>query len=286
MSLDRYLYKPTGKMPPKQLSRKKDSPVASPENEVAMLAANSDAAPDPALTKALEAMTANISTMMDEKLDKMLQNITSNISHSLKEINDRVGEAEQRISSVEDASLSADQRLLALEKTTKELREQLQDFENRGRRKNLRIIGLQEKLEGANPTQFMETWIPKLLQLDTKAGRVKLERAHRLPGPQTPRLPRAMIVRFHHFSDRQRVMDAARRLKDIRLDGARIHFFPDFTAATQKRRREYDQVRKRLQNIEGARYAMMYPASLRITVNDTVKIFHSPEEASAFVDSL
>lgn len=81
-------------------------------------------------------------------------------------------------------------------------------------------------------------------------------------------------------------MDAARRLKDIRQDGARIHFFLDFAAATQKRRREYNQVRKRLQNIEGAHYAMIYPASLRITVNDTVKTFNSPEEASSFVDSL
>ena len=81
-------------------------------------------------------------------------------------------------------------------------------------------------------------------------------------------------------------MAAARRLKDIRQDGARIHFFPDFAAAIQKRWRKYDQVRKKLQNIEGAHYAMIYPFSLRITVKDTVKTFHSPEEASAFADSL
>lgn len=132
----------------------------------------------------------------------------------------------------------------------KQLTERLQDYDNRGRRKNLRIIGLQKNLEGTNPTKFVESWIPQLLQLNTKAGCVKLERAHRLPGPQTSRFPRAMIVRFHNFSDRQRVMDAARRIKE---DGARIHFFPDFAAATQKRRRESDQVRKKLQNIEGAR---------------------------------
>lgn len=128
--------------------------------------------------------------------------------------------------------------------------------------------------------------IPQLLELDTKAGRVKLERAHRLPSPQTSRFTRAVIVRFHNFSDRQRVIDVARRLTDIRQDGAKIHFFPDFAAITQKRRHEYDQVRKKLQNIEGARYAMIYPAFLRITVNDAVKTFHSPEEASAYFDSL
>lgn len=51
---------------------------------------------------------------------------------------------------VENASTDAEQHLLVLEKTAKELTERLQDYENRVRCKNLRIIGLQEKLEGTN----------------------------------------------------------------------------------------------------------------------------------------
>lgn len=81
-------------------------------------------------------------------------------------------------------------------------------------------------------------------------------------------------------------MEAARRLKEIRVDSSRIHFFPDFSAATQKRRREFDQVRKKLQNIDGARYALIYPASLRIMVNNAVKTFSCPEEAAKFVETL
>ncbi|MED6285589.1 hypothetical protein CHARACLAT_030755 [Characodon lateralis] len=46
----------------------------------------------------------------------------------------------------------------------------------------------------------MESWIPKLLQLDSN---IKLERAHKLPGPQTSRFSRAMMVRYHSFSDAQ-----------------------------------------------------------------------------------
>ena len=201
-----------------------------------------------------------------KKLEKMLHDITTNISQILKEVTDCVSEGEQRVVVVENVSTDADQRLLALEKTAREMTKQLHDYENRGRCKNLRIIGLQERLKGINPTMYMESWIPQFLELDTKAGWVKLERAHRLPSPHTSRFPRAMIVRLHNFSDWQRVMDAARRLKDIWQDGARI--------------------RKKLQNIEGARYAMIYPASLGITVSDMIKTFHSPEEASAFVDSL
>ena len=91
---------------------------------------------------------------MDEKLEKMLHDITTNISQCLKEVTDRVSEAEQRILVIENMSTYADQHLLALEKTVRELTEQLPDYENRGRRKNLRIICLQERLEGTNPTTF------------------------------------------------------------------------------------------------------------------------------------
>lgn len=294
MSLDKLWSKAASKMPPKNTTKKKDvQPTTPPRVGDPKLAGgasppstNVSREADPGLTGALEVMTANIAQMMDEKLDKMALDIKANISQSLREVTERVGEAEQRILVMEDASADTGKRLLSLEKTVNELTERLQDYENRSRRKNLRIIGLPEKLEGTNTTTFMETWIPEILQLDTKSGRIKLERAHRLQGPETSRFPRAIIARFHNFSDRQRVMDAARRLKDIRVEGTRIHFFPDFAAATQRKRREFDQVRRRLQNIEGARYAMIYPASLKIMVNNTAKMFHSPEQASLFVDSL
>ncbi len=134
-------------------------------------------------------------------------------SQSLKEVTERVDEAEQRILVVENASADTEKRLLALEETANKLTERLHNYENRSRRKNLRIIGLPEKLEGTNATLFMETWIPQILQLDTKAGRIKLERAHRLQGPESSRFPRAIIARFHNFSDRQRVMDQTLHLE-------------------------------------------------------------------------
>ena len=122
--------------------------------------------------------------------------------------------------------------------------------------------------------------------METKADRIKLERAHHVPGPTASKLPRAMIVRFHNFSDRQRVMEAARRKKEVLFEGGKIFFFQDFAAETLKRRREFVAVKRELQNIPGARYAMLYPASLRVTVNDSTKTFHTPGEVSACIDSL
>lgn len=66
-------------------------------------------------------------------------------------------------------------------------------------------MALHEKLEGTNATMPR---FPISLKLDIKTGHVKLDRAHRIPRPQTTGSLRAMIVRFHNFSNHQRVMDA------------------------------------------------------------------------------
>lgn len=70
--------------------------------------------------------------------------------------------------------------------------------------------------------------------------------------PRYPHQLAAMIVRFYNFSDCQRL----------------ILLLKDLAAATQKRWHEYDQVRKKLQNIPGVTYAI-YPAPLGITVTNT-----------------
>lgn len=164
---------------------------------------------NPAIAKVMETMTTNFTTVIDNKLERMLHSTNSNILQHLKEMNDRIGEAEGRILMVENTTTETEKHVASLTKSVKELTEHLQDHENRGRRKNLRILGLSEKTEGNDVVKFMEQWIPQALGLNIKAGRIKLEQAHRIPGPTTSKLPRAIIVRFHNFSDRQKVMEAA-----------------------------------------------------------------------------
>lgn len=94
----------------------------------------------------------------------------------------------------------------------------------------------------------MEQWIPRILDIETKADWIKLERAHRIPGPAASKVLRAMIVRFYNFSDHQRVMEAARRKKEVAFEGSKIFFFQDFAVEMLKRRREFVTVSRELQN--------------------------------------
>ncbi|KAJ8289568.1 hypothetical protein GJAV_G00002770 [Gymnothorax javanicus] len=138
----------------------------------------------------------------------------------------------------------------------------------------------------------MESWIPKVLGLTTKAGKIKLERAHRVSGPAGKaaelRRPysRVMIVRLHHYGDWVRVLEAARQAKSVHFEGNRIFFFPDFSNGTQRKRRAFDEARKKFQAIGIQTYGLNYPATLRITVNNTTESFDKPEKAMSFINTL
>ncbi len=109
----------------------------------------------------------------------------------------------------------------------------IDDLENRGRRCNLRLLGLPKGPECSDPVHFIEKWIPDYLKITTKAGRIKLDHLHRslgpLPGP-AQRL-RPVIIKFLNFTDKQRVLNAARHVgRDPERSsdaGPRISFFND-----------------------------------------------------------
>ncbi len=64
---------------------------------------------------------------------------------------------------------------------------------------------------------FMEKWIPEILYIEMKNRRMKLERAHRIGAPGSERYSCPMIVHLHNFVDRQRVMDTARQIWEVRF---------------------------------------------------------------------
>lgn len=66
-----------------------------------------------------------------------------------------------------------------LEKQVSMLTEHMDDLENRGWCKSIRILGLHEHVEGADAGTFLQTWILLFFNLHTKGGHIKIEMAHR-----------------------------------------------------------------------------------------------------------
>lgn len=146
---------------------------------------------------------------------------------------------------VEASSEDAQACALTLEKQVVMLTKHINDLENRG---------LREEVEGADAVSFLQMWIPEFLKMHTKSGRIKIERAHRTlaPKPGTKERPRPIIVWFHKYGDKQRVLDASRRLSvdgDLRYEDSKVSFYQDFPASVIRRRKEFNTIQQRLREM-------------------------------------
>ncbi len=127
---------------------------------------------------------------------------------------------------------------------------------NRGRRCNVRIVSLPEDTEGSNPLKFFEKWIPDYIYLDMKAGKLKLERAHcsLAPKPVQDSRPRPVIVWFHNFQDKQRVMAATTKHFHANQASSQDHpenlLFNNYSATVVQKRRSFNEVKVRLWELQ------------------------------------
>lgn len=71
------------------------------------------------------------------------------------QVKERVKEAEERISGAEDEIVQLQAHTSSLASQVKKLTDKVDDMENRNRRNNLRLVGLQEK-EGNDVCAFLE----------------------------------------------------------------------------------------------------------------------------------
>lgn len=249
-----------------------------------------DASMRACIRETMAEMTTNVTKALDIKLTPVLELLKVQ-GERLDAHEARLNESERRISTLEDAADPARIRIASLEKSVLFLTDRIDDLENRGRRRNVRILNLSEEAEGTNPTLFFERWLPEVLRIKTKDGRIKLDRAHRVTGfkPSPTQKPRPVIVRFHNYQDKQRVMNASwnmgRNGQAVIHDGATVMFFPDMSAALARKRKGYGVVKKRLRTL-GAVYRQIYPALLKVTYRGSSKVFSSPEEVQHFIDSL
>ncbi|KAL1268900.1 hypothetical protein QQF64_034263 [Cirrhinus molitorella] len=214
---------------------------------------------------------------------------------AIKEVKERVKEAEERISGTEDEIVQLRARANSLESQVKKLTDKVDDMENRNRRNNVRLVGLPEKEEGNDACTFLEAWIPKILEMDLSTSLV-IERAHRL-GPQrnkdarmtrreasTP--PRTLIMKFLNFKQKEQVLRVARSKGAIPYKEHTLRFYPDVSAEVHKNQRAYDGVRQKLRERGIGKHRIIYPARLLLTHQEKSRVFDTSAAVESFIEEL
>uniref|UniRef100_A0A3B1JCB5 L1 transposable element RRM domain-containing protein n=1 Tax=Astyanax mexicanus TaxID=7994 RepID=A0A3B1JCB5_ASTMX len=239
-------------------------------------------------------------TAFSEQFDQKMEKTIRILNESLQQIRERLESLERIFDShlnnfaelestltVHDTWLERLERECDLLKhSNASLVEKLDDLENRSRRCNLCIIGIQEGLESTYPIGFVTELLRELFGSSLFQSQPVIERAHRLgrstkAGGNTGGRPRVMIVLFHSFQDKERVMRKSR--DELVYKGNKLRFFPDYSAELSRRRTAFQPVKATLFQ-RGVRFTLLYPARLRVTVNGVARIFETPDVAQKFCD--
>lgn len=222
-----------------------------------------------------------------KKIDIVQLTITD-VKKQVQECTGRIAHAEQRISDAEDNVNELLTKVSTLENTVKTLTDKVDDLECRGRRNNVRLVGLPEKTEGQDAAAFLERWLLGALGLEPREAPV-IEWAHRigsLPSNSSTGRPRTLIMKLLKFRDKERVLKAARIKGKILYDSEQVRFHPDLSARMHKMQRSYDEVRKKLRDKGINKHRIIFPVRLLVTHDDRSHLFQNPAEADNFLQSL
>ncbi|KAK1905486.1 Antho-RFamide neuropeptides-like, partial [Dissostichus eleginoides] len=119
----------------------------------------------------------------------------------------------------------------ALSRENESLKFKVDDLENRSRRNNIRITGVPEKVEGPQPTAFMELFLAETFGAKAFPSPPAVDRAHRVATARKTQsdTPRPFIARIHNFQTKERILKLAREAGPLSFRGCNIHIFPDYS---------------------------------------------------------
>lgn len=153
-----------------------------------------------------------------------------------------------------------------------------EDLENRSRRDNIRVRGLEEESEGPDLDAFMVGLFSTLLGEEAPA--VSLERVHRV-GPRRlggARPPRDVLAKFSSFKVKEKILQKARTMDTISFQNATCTLYQDVAQATLQRRHQFRPVTTFLRD-KHVKYRWTFPFGIVFQWNN--KSCHYEEVADA-----
>ncbi|KAJ1191195.1 hypothetical protein NDU88_000511 [Pleurodeles waltl] len=228
---------------------------------------------------------------------KQLQVVVSKVAKTCSEIGERIAAIECRADALESDLGVVTKQAAMHESQLSDIQWKVEDFENRQRRNNLRLIGIQEGVEGQDSRAFIIRLLKAAHPEQTGSDWEKeIQRAHRFPlrlrsqqltgaSGTAQQQPRAFIVYFGNYLLRQIVFEKARPDARISSEGCTFFSRPDFCHATVERRWHLRQLISPFQE-KGAEAYLLSPARLKTIYNGMIRVFASEIKAKEYLQSL
>uniref|UniRef100_A0A5F8G600 L1 transposable element RRM domain-containing protein n=1 Tax=Monodelphis domestica TaxID=13616 RepID=A0A5F8G600_MONDO len=182
-------------------------------------------------------MTKKMEALWEEKWEKMQKKFT----HLQNQFDQTVKENQ----ALKQELIKQSQNTKKLEENIKYLTNKVIDLENRGRRENLRIIGLPEKPEINTKLDMVIQDIikencPEILE---QGGNTATDRAHRTPSTLNPQktTPRNVIAKFQSYQTKEKILQEARK-RQFRYKGMPIRVTQDLASSTLNDRKAWNTI--------------------------------------------
>lgn len=215
---------------------------------------------------------------LDNKMDSLAERM-DRISQKVECHDSKITALETRTSDIEDGYTDLTKQLKDMGDVIQQVQLKNADLEARSRRNNVRITGIPESTDIPNMEKYVEALARELFSTELSAMFL-IERAHRTlaPRPQPGLPPRPIIARVLNYRDRDAILRGAREKGTLHYQGNKISIYPDYTTQVQNARREFQPAKKLFQQI-GTRYALIYPAKLRVSQNGKPLFFTDAKAA-------
>lgn len=213
-----------------------------------------------ALQDVMEAI-AGVRTSLEHRIDSVNIEVTL-LRADFQKINTRVKDIEITTKALVSDTSTLQQHVAQLQDQHKKMEDLLDEYEGRSRRNNIRILGVPERTERPAVDLYVEDLVTNHLQPKRLSKYFSIERALRVPGrrPRPGAPPRPIIEKVFNFRDRDNILQTARTGPPLKIDGATITFFPDYTAKVQAKRRNFTAIKKALRE-NFLKYSMIFLAN-------------------------
>ncbi|XP_072125779.1 serine/threonine-protein phosphatase 2A 65 kDa regulatory subunit A beta isoform-like [Mobula birostris] len=198
----------------------------------------------------------------------------STLQNKFKPILEKLGQDQDM-----DVKYFAQEAMTASFAEVSKIWKKLNDLEDRSRRNNVWPVDLPTGAEGDNPRGYLQKmlpdWIPALKNSHSTPHRIFSNNSSR---------PRTMVFRLLGYTDRQAILEGARKAKPTLPDGTQLQFFADYSPGTMQERQGYKEIRAKLRQ-KGIDSFLIYPAILKVTIKGMKMSFNSAEEAKGVLKS-
>ena len=202
----------------------------------------------------------------------------SQLKRDVSAIGDRISHVEDRMG---DFTIAHNELVDAHNDTEGEIqamRDKLADLEDRSRRNNIKLRGVEESVSPSELRHYVQEFIAAILP-EVPSSEVIVDRAHRLPKPKflPEKVPRDVIARVHFFHIKDDLMRFSRKNQPLPAPYSNISVYSDLSQHTMMARKNLSSITKLLQNSK-ITYSWGFPTKLLITRDNRTFAIRNVEE--------